>query len=253
MRASFINYNEAVRGSRIKLRSALTERGFATVPLDDLGYSGSDVAWYTGHDPYRVVGVQIKTLSDYWASWTSGLLQDEMYRLVQSVDIPVLLIEEMPRMDHRTGMVATSYGILGTSKNPVSWTALAHSIGDLTSGSPSPFFLMLSPDIRYSIKWLTEIGPKRFDGDSFAGWKRIQLPPKADDKALQFLLSWVGIGEERARALLRKYHTPREVLKAIITRKAVEVDGIGRVTVEKVIQQFDSMYLGDIVNNESSQ
>lgn len=243
MRAGYINNNEAVAGRRLQVRSAVSAAGWPSINLDDLGYSGADFMWYTDHKPHKVVGIQSKTLIDYWQSWTNGLLQDEMYRMIRSVDIPVLLLEEWPRIDHRTGVAVTNYGPLGTSHNPASWDAFAHSIADLTGNAPARFHLVPSPDMKYTIRWLTEIGPRRYDGREFEGWSRIMLPPRRKERALQFLLSWVGIGEDRARTLLRVFGTPLGVLKALHNGDALKVPGIGKATIKGVIDQLNEQYV----------
>lgn len=243
-RLQFIADDEGTRGHRKVFRDTLVAQGFKVADLNVM-YPGSDIVWSTGHIPRKMVGVQLKTTTDFFMSWHSGHLQEQLHNLIRCVEIPILLIEGEATIDKKTGGVHTSqYGLVkDDNSKPIPYASYVHSLADCTGFAPGRFSLIMSPSMEFTTNWCLELGPKHFDADLYKSWERIQLPERNRDGALQALLGTRGMGEVRLRAVLARFQTPFAALIALQLRRWVEVDGVGEVLQEKARKQWGSAYL----------
>lgn len=245
MRLGFIVHNEATNGRRIQIRTKLLAAYWKNVNANL--FSGADYGWITNNK--KIVGVQSKTATDFFQSWVSGLLQRELEELLNSVDIPVLLLEGWPYIDRSVSGIKSSYGHITQGNRPVSYQSFSHAFGDCLSGLPNGAHLypIISADMKFTIDWLTVIGPKKFDDpeNETSGWNRIERPTQNKDKALQAVMALDGISEKRGRQLLEEYGSYFGVIDALRAGYWDTLDGIGQGIVDKVIRQGITQYKGN--------
>lgn len=224
---------------RSSLRAKLLARGWNQLPLE-AHYPGADFVWLSDHDPPRRIALQYKTPWDMVSSWWQGRLQRQLYDLTRTVEMPGLVIDGQVWLDRQTGGLMTQGGPLERNGRPVSYSTWTHIIAELTGSRRSgmAFHLFLLPgDMDYFVHWIDQVAAERFDQPEFAGWQRLELPPRHSDPRVQALLGFPGLGEQRAKDLLSYYGTVAAVLRAALRGNLVDtktkrgtVRGIGLST-----------------------
>lgn len=233
-----IAHDEAIKGSSYKIRAALLDNPKWESPVlpIEASWPGSDFVWLTDHDPYKVVGVQRKTVTDFISSWRDGRLQDQMFKLLNCVDIPILIIEGPCWINWKTHGLVTQYGEWHEKGKPVPYSTYTESLADLTGNCPGNFFLVMTADIRHTIEWLLETGPRKFDNDDYKGWERQAVGQRSTSKAFNLFLAMEGLGYTRAEEVWKKYNTYWAAVDALRSG-GWSVPGVGKITEEKILNQ----------------
>ncbi|MCG3771603.1 MAG: hypothetical protein JW384_02791 [Nitrosomonadaceae bacterium] len=231
--------------SRSWLKTGLLKAGWDEIALE-AHYAGADYAWLTSHEKPRRVGLQYKTLYDLLHSYWEGRVQRQLYDLCRSVDIPGLIIDDWIGMEHHGYL--TSHGNVvyrdpGRKTGPIFYSAYMNIIMELTGHRPDGVafdLIQLPGNNKFTLHALSKALPDKYDADSFAGWSRLELPPRHNNAKLQALLGTPGLGEKRARDLLKVYNdNPFSVIEAarkgelVVKGKGV-VSGVGRTTQDKM-------------------
>ena len=219
------------------LKTKLVAAGWNELSIE-AHYGGADLVWLT--DTGRRVGFQRKTPRDLLTSWWDGRIQRQLIDLQHSVDIPGLLVDGWPWINHRTGAYVDQYGEFKRGRQPLSYMVWSHVVTELLGNMPVGMRLQFVPmpgDLTTLVRWLTVEGPERYDQEKWTGWERGEAPPHHGDPKVQALLGFPGIGIKMAEAALEHYGSVGKFLGAALrgqlldpkTKKGV-VPGIGSKT-----------------------
>lgn len=247
-RIGLISHDESNRGSRIQVRSALLDTGWWEVQKNlENTWPGSDMVWFTNHEPIKFVTVQIKTVDDLMFSYFEGRIQRQLTDMIRTSQIRVLLVEGWAGRDPKTGGLRNAHGLVRSNprnpeSRPIPYTAYEKAISTLTGMAPGTFFLVHSPDTKYTIEWLSKIGPERFDNDEYSELDKVELPQKHASLAIRSLLGWDGLGVESIKKLLTRFETPFGILDALRKGDWFEVTGITTAQVKKALTVGNSKY-----------
>lgn len=215
----------AVHGLQIRVER-LTYGDFAIMGLEHAGRHIS-------------VGIEVSTVSDLCGKITSGRLSYQAAGLLQTYDVPVLLVAGPPRVygEHvRNGPSIFSYARL----EAVLFGAQAHGmrIAYATSAEPRHVASRIAALAEY-------YGKKSHDFFRVTSPKLpLTLPlSEALDRRVEMLMSIPGVGEEKARALLMHFGSVKAV--ALATEKELrDVSGVGPTLARRVAEFFEESASG---------
>jgi ERCC4-type nuclease len=207
----FVDVRESfdVKDSLVELGSQVVERVLA--PAD-----------YVVSEGYAI---ERKELHDFFRSIFDGRLFEQIERLSEAYENPILLVE---------GDVIKA---VKSVQNPmVFWGALAKIAAD------HHISIIFTPDEWNTAMFLYSLAKKL--QEERRGKVAFKHKPKAySQKQLQLLAlqSLPGIGPERAEALLKKFGSVRRVFQASKVELA-SVKGLGEKTVRKILDFLDAKY-----------
>ena len=203
-----------------------------------LGLTAGDYRWYS--ISMELVGVERKSVTDFLASLSNGSLADELRRLREEVDFPILLIEGPITIDHTTGVILRTWYSGGKFKKAETGWRLNNLIPAIYDFCRTldimPFY---SPSIgetaaviRYIYSW---------DQDQYhtAIYKNRKHEYVIPSPAAVMLASLVG--PKTAHSLLHEFRSLRGILTADLER-LTKVDGIGPKTAQKILDALDQEY-----------
>ena len=234
------------QGSMSGVKTKLLAAGWNELSLE-AHFAGADFVWLCEpHDgmPPKRVGLQRKTPRDLLTSWWDGRLQRQLISLQNAVDIPGLLVDGWPWINHKTGAYVDQYGEFLRGKHPIPFSVWTHVISELLGERPEGMrlqFIPLPGDPSSLVRWLTKEGPERFDQEEFTGWMRGEMPPHHADPRIRALLGLPGMGIKNCEAALAHYGSAGKFMGAALrgqlidpkTKKGI-VHGIGVKTQEDI-------------------
>lgn len=202
-----------------KLREAAPKFGFET---DTARFEVSD--YHIGD----LLGVEHKA-DDFVPSIEDGRLFQQAYELSQNFAIPIIVVDR----DYTTTVYANRY----SKMNPGSIQA---AIASLYVHYRVPVFFCGPGNL---VTTVLDLARKATDGKTpDASYTPTRAGPKSSDLQVRLVRSLSGIGAEKAKEVLRTYHTPLNAFQNHARWKD-DVKGIGKTLNEKVSKTLTEEYV----------
>ena len=198
----------------------------------------ADYRWFTIKG--ELVGIERKSIQDFLGSLSNGSLADELRRLAEDVDIPILLSEGPLDVDHVSGTIYRSYWSGGKfHRRETGWKISSYIpaiYGFCRTFGVFPFY---SPSINETakvIRYLYNYDQETYHTEVFKVRKRDYVIPSPAAVTLSAI-----VGPKTAHELLSHFGSLRKVLMAD-RKELITVYGIGPKTADKLISTLDKEY-----------
>lgn len=188
----------------------------------------------------ELVGIERKSIQDFLGSLSNGSLADELRRLAEDVDLPILLNEGPLDVDRESGVIYRSYWSSGKfHKRETGWKISSYIpaiYGFCRTFGVFPFY---SPSINETAKVIRSLynyDQDLYHTEVFKARKRDYVVPTLSAVTLSAI-----VGPKTAHELLSYFGSLRKVLVAD-RGELIKVRGIGPKTADKLIATLDNSY-----------
>ena len=203
-----------------------------------MSLSSGDYRWHS--ILMELIGIERKSVTDFLGSLSNGSLADELRRLREEVDYPMLLLEGPINVNPATGFLYRIWYSGGKFKRQdTSWRLnnlipavydFSRTLGVMPFYSPS---ILSTPDV---LRMLFTWDQSQNHTAVFKARRYDYVVPSPASVMLAAV-----VGPKTAHSILKEFRTLRAVLGASV-EDLMKVDGIGPKTASKVLSILDTEY-----------